>query len=106
MLPMLGVQPVRGRGFSAEEAERRQRVALISHALWQTRFGGARDATGATLEIDGAPSQIIGILPADLQFPKVDADVWEPHTLFPDWEPAAPRAVRVRGSSLGGFGPV
>ncbi len=86
LFPLLGVQPLHGRIFSAREAEQRQHLALISHRFWQSRFGGSQDAIGATIEIDGAPSQIIGILPADFQFLQQNADVWEPHTMFPDWE--------------------
>jgi putative ABC transport system permease protein len=92
LFPLLGVQPLLGRIFSAEETEKRLHLALISHRLWQIRFGGSSDAVGATIELDGAPSQIIGILPADFQFPGLVADVWEPLTMFPDWE--ARRSVR------------
>ncbi len=81
---LLGVQPAYGRTFSEKEADERQRLALISHNFWQARFGGSGDAIGASLVIDGLPSRIIGILPAELQFD--DTEVWEPHTLFPDWE--------------------
>ena len=81
LLPLLGVQPVLGRSFSTEEAEQRQRLALISHRFWQARFGGSHDALGATLVLDGFPCQIIGILPADFQIARLDADVWEPHTM-------------------------
>ena len=79
LLPLLGVQPSLGRNFSTEEAEQRQRLVLISHRFWQARFAGSRDALGATLVLNGVPSQIIGILPADFQVASVDADVWEPH---------------------------
>ena len=96
LFAMLGVQPLHGRIFSAEEAEQRQRLALISHRFWQTRFGGSQDAIGATIEIDGVPSQIIGILPAGLQFLQSNADVWEPHTMFRDWEALR----RARGSGF------
>jgi putative ABC transport system permease protein len=75
-----------GRSFSAEEAEQRQRLAVISHSFWQSRFGGSFDAIGSSIELDGYPSRIIGILPAGFQFGGLDADVWEPHTMFPDWE--------------------
>lgn len=80
LIPLLGVQPVQGRSFSTEEAEQRQRLVLISHRFWQARFGGSHDALGATLVLNGFPSQIIGILPADFQIARFDADVWEPHT--------------------------
>lgn len=80
LLALIGVQPVLGRGFSTEEAEQRQRLVLISHRFWQTRFGGSNEALGATIVLDGLPSEIIGILPADFQIARLDADVWRPHT--------------------------
>lgn len=80
LLSLLGVQPILGRSFSTEEAERRQRLVLISHRFWQARFGGSPDALGATLVLNGIPCQIIGIFPADFQVARVDADVWVPHT--------------------------
>ncbi len=46
LLPLLGVDPVRGRNFSLDEAERRQRVVLISHSFWHTRWGGRRERWG------------------------------------------------------------
>jgi predicted permease len=79
LLSLLGVQPAHGRGFSTEDAEQRQRLVLISHRFWQTRFGGSNDAIGATIVLNGLPSQIIGILPAGFQIARLDADVWVPH---------------------------
>jgi len=92
LLPLLGVQPVRGRSFSTEEAEQRQRVVLISHRFWRARFGGSNDAIGATIVLDGHPSQVIGVLPAGFQIARLTADVWEPHTMSADSE--ARRSVR------------
>ena len=80
LLSLLGIQPVRGRNFSSEETEEQKRLVLISHRFWQARFGGSNDAIGATLVLNGLPSQIIGILPTDFQIATLDADVWEPHT--------------------------
>jgi predicted permease len=79
LLPLLGVQPSLGRGFSTEEAEERQRLILISHRFWQARFAGSHAALGATVVLNGAPSQIIGILPTDFRVASFDADVWEVH---------------------------
>jgi putative ABC transport system permease protein len=81
---LLGVEPAYGRTFSEKEADERQRLALISHNFWQARFGGSVEAIGASLVIDGLPSRIIGVLPAVHGFD--DTEVWEPQTLFPDWE--------------------
>jgi predicted permease len=80
---LLGVQPLLGRTFSEEEAGQRQRLALISHRFWQTRFGGSAEALGAAIELDGMPSCVIGVIPETML---ADADVWEAHTLAPDWE--------------------
>jgi predicted permease len=84
--PLLGVQPLRGRSFSPEEAEERRRLAVISHRFWQTHFGGSLDAIGASIDLDGLPFRIVGIVPADFQFAGLSAEVWEPHTTLPDWE--------------------
>jgi predicted permease len=94
LFALLGVQPLRGRIFSPEEAEQRQRVALISHRFWQARFAASPDAIGATINLDGAPFRIVGILPPDFRFG--DANVWQPHTLYPDWE----NVRRARGSGF------
>ena len=88
---LMGVQPTHGRTFTASEAVERQRLALISHNFWQTRFGGSLDAVGATLVLDRLPSRVIGILPPEFG----DADVWEPHTLYSNWD--ALRSARGAG---------
>jgi putative ABC transport system permease protein len=93
---LLGVQPVRGRMFSAEEAQQRQRLVLISYRFWQTRFGGSRGAIGASINLDGLPSRVIGIMPSTFATFLADADVWEPYTMVPDWEVLR----RVRGSGF------
>ncbi len=81
---ILGVQAYRGRVFSTQEADERRRVAVVSYRFWQSRLGGADNVIGSTIELDGLPSEVIGILPADFRWS--DSDVWEPHTLFPDWD--------------------
>ena len=96
LFPLLGVQPRHGRSFSADEAAERQRLAVISHRFWQARFGGSLDALGASIDLDGHASRIVGVLPDGFQFASLDADVFEAHTLFPDWE--ARRIVRGRDS--------
>lgn len=82
--PLLGIRAVEGRLLTEDDAAQRRRLALISHEFWQERFGGSREAIGASLVLDGAASQIVGVLPPGLL--GQDRDVWEPHTLFPDWE--------------------
>jgi putative ABC transport system permease protein len=84
--PLLGVQPLHGRIFSAKEAGQRERLAVISYNFWQTHFGGSRNAIGSSIDLDRVPLQIVGILPPGFHFAGIGAEVWEPDTLFPDWE--------------------
>lgn len=93
---VLGVQPSRGRMFSAQEAEQRQHLAVISYGFWQSHYRGSEHAIGASVELGGVPYQIIGILPADFRFPRLNADVWQPYTTSPDWESI--QAARGSGS--------
>jgi putative ABC transport system permease protein len=96
LFSLLGIEPAQGRLFTARDAVERQRFALITHRFWQSHFGGSRDAIGASLQLDGAPSQIIGVLPAGFQIPQLEADVWQPHTLAPEFDAA--RAASAAGS--------
>jgi predicted permease len=72
----LGVNPISGRHFTPEEeAEDGAPVVLISYGLWQRRFGGSADAIGGTIDIDGSPIMVIGVMPHGFRF-LFDADVW------------------------------
>ena len=63
-LPLLGVQPLLGRGFFAEEEQPgRDRVAILSHGFWQRRFGASRELLDHQILIDGEPVTVVGILP-------------------------------------------
>lgn len=60
----LGVQPILGRGFLAEEEEgESHKVVVLSHGLWQRRFAADRGVIGRTTSIDGEPYTIIGVMP-------------------------------------------
>jgi putative ABC transport system permease protein len=81
---VLGVATPLGRGFAAEEhgAPGAHPVALISHGMWQTRFGGARDVLGATLLLNGEPVEIVGVVQKEFVGLHADAlDVWLPSAM-------------------------
>jgi len=82
-LPTFGVQPVSGRNFTADEDRRdAAKVALISYALWQARFGGDPRAVGRMINVDGAPVEIVGVLPRDFELPTLEkADLVLPQAL-------------------------
>lgn len=69
LLPMLGVQPELGRGFVPGEEKRGANVALLSHALWQSQFGGDRNVVGRTIQLSGTNFTVIGVMPASFRFP-------------------------------------
>ena len=80
LFEVLGVAPALGRGFlPEEETSGRDRVVVLSHAFWRTRLGGDPGAIGRTITLDGAPHEIVGVMPADFRFPN-DASValWNP----------------------------
>jgi predicted permease len=86
LFPLLGLTPLFGRTFTSDEVEQKARVVVISHGLWQRRFGASPGVLGQTLEIDGVSSQVIGVMPERIQFPERNTQLWEPNTLFSNWE--------------------
>ncbi|HEX9690643.1 MAG TPA: ABC transporter permease [Gemmatimonadales bacterium] len=68
-LPMVGISPVAGRGFTAEEDRAGAApVALIGEGLWERLFSRSPDAVGRSLRLDGVPTEIVGILPSGADF--------------------------------------
>jgi putative ABC transport system permease protein len=85
LLPLLGIRPAAGRVFTeAEDQPGSDRVLLLSPAYWRTRFGGDPSAVGRSLQINGTPHTIVGILPEDFEFPPLRrAEIWAPLALSP-----------------------
>ena len=77
----LGVEPLHGRGFVAEDYEAASPWApaavVLSHRLWQARYGGDPDLVGRTVEVNDEPATVVGILPPGLDFPE-PRDIWAP----------------------------
>jgi predicted permease len=69
VLSMLGISPELGRGFTEEEESRGTRVALISHALWETHFGADKLVLGRSISLSGTPYVVIGVMPSSFRFP-------------------------------------
>jgi predicted permease len=83
---VLGVAPAAGRLFDErDDRPDAPRVVVLSHRLWQRRYGGAADLIGATARINGESFVIAGVLPAEFPLPLRDIDVVTP--LAPDRDP-------------------
>ena len=67
---VLGREPLYGRGFTAkEDTPGNNNVAILSYSLWQRRFGGNPNVVGQSIDLDSNPTTIVGIMPADFDFP-------------------------------------
>jgi putative ABC transport system permease protein len=78
----LGVHPILGRQFSNEERQLglASGATIISHAIWQARFGGRPDALGREVRLDGQRFTVVGVMPRQYAFPYA-AQFWFPITL-------------------------
>ena len=75
---VFGAEPERGRFFMpADEQAGHAPVIVISHALWQRRFGGDESLVGKPITLDGAAYSVVGIAPAGFQYPD-KTDLWLP----------------------------
>jgi putative ABC transport system permease protein len=73
-----GVVPALGRGFSLEnEKPGQDQVTVLSHDLWQKRFGADPNIINKTIVLDGKACEVIGVMPAGLRLPQ-SADLWVP----------------------------
>ena len=82
---VLGAQPVLGRVFTEDEDNKGVQVVVISHGLWQRRFGGSPGIIGQTISLNDQPYEVIGVMPPGFYFmPSREIDIWMPAS-FPPW---------------------
>ncbi len=81
--PVLGVKPLIGRTFAADEyVGNPPSTVIVGYGLWQRRFGADPAIVGKTIAINGIPRTIVGVMPANFDFPKASTDVWSPMPRF------------------------
>jgi predicted permease len=76
----------------AEHEEGRDRVVVLSHALWQSRYGGDVSIVGRQLRLNDEPFTVVGVAPRNFQFPAGNTELWTPLSIVP-----ATGIPRVRG---------
>jgi putative ABC transport system permease protein len=76
VLPLLRVQPVRGRVFTYEEDSKDAHVAIISYRVWQSWFGGDENILGRQIQLNLRPFTVIGVMPPDFYFHTRSIDAW------------------------------
>jgi predicted permease len=97
LLAVLGIHPAQGRFFNEEETSRwtgtlPPPLAILSHELWQTAFGG-RPLVGQTVEVEGRPHEVLGIMPPRADLMDQRTEIWLPLWIHP-------AAAEQRGSHL------
>jgi putative ABC transport system permease protein len=97
LFDVFGVQPQQGRLFVPEDEQAgHAAVAVISHGLWQRRFGGDDEQVGKSITLDGKSYTVVGIAPAGFQYPD-KTDVWIPPLRLAPEVNAQMDVTRVRG---------
>lgn len=80
----LGIQPQLGREFlPAEHEPGKSNVALLSHGLWQRRFGGDPNIVNQTIPLDGQNYIVVGVMPANFHFLDRETEIWTPIAFTP-----------------------
>jgi putative ABC transport system permease protein len=78
LFALFGGSPALGRTFTEAEDQANAKVAVLSHALWQRRFGGDVSVLGTTVLIDREPHEVIGVMPASFATAFTPTELWTP----------------------------
>jgi putative ABC transport system permease protein len=79
LFTVLGVPPEMGRTFhSGEDAAGEDNYVILSHALWEQRFGRDPAIVGRSIELEGVSREVVGVMPADFNFPSPRTQLWVP----------------------------
>ncbi len=83
---VLGRKPAMGRTFTAQEMQLGTHAAIVSYGLWQRRFAGSPNVLAQTLRLNDELYPIVGVMPADFQFPAL-IEIWTPLSMdLQNWQ--------------------
>jgi predicted permease len=84
LMPVLGVQPIRGRMFTREDTlPGAEDVAVLSSEVWRNSFHSDETVVGRIIQVDGVPTRVVGIMPPGYDVHDQKIEVWLPLTLDP-----------------------
>jgi putative ABC transport system permease protein len=84
LFSLLGARAEIGRTFDPEESRPgRDRVVLLSHSLWESKFAGDAGVIGRSVIIDGVTRQVVGVMPPEFNFPSTRTQMWAPARFDP-----------------------
>jgi putative ABC transport system permease protein len=83
LIPMLGIRPLLGRTFSADEEGPETKAVVLSYRLWRRRFGGDPNLVGNSILMNGEKYSVIGVMPRGFQYPDRTTELWLPLGLQP-----------------------
>jgi putative ABC transport system permease protein len=81
-LQIIGRAPILGRIFTSEDERTTAPVLMLSHGVWQDRFGADPEVIGKTVRVDEVERTIVGVMPPGMRFPE-DTSLWIPFSLSP-----------------------
>jgi putative ABC transport system permease protein len=96
--PLLGVKPLLGRTLTdADDRPKAPRVVVLSHRLWEDRFGSDPKVIGRVIRVNDNPIEVVGVMPPGFRFLYQDIDMWSPFQLDrnQDWRRTAGRFMNV-----------
>jgi putative ABC transport system permease protein len=81
---ILGVKAARGRTFLPEDEQPgHEQVVVLKHSFWQQHFGGNPDIVGKEISLNRKPFTVVGVMPADFNYPYNSGEMWTPQVFTP-----------------------
>ena len=102
LFSLLGVQPMLGRTFLPKEDEPGNHVVILSHGLWQRRFGADRGIIGKSVTLDGQQFQVVGVMPPRFTFPisVISPELWIPMSILGESKDGSPPMTEQRDTDF------
>jgi predicted permease len=90
---LLGTPPLAGRTFVTDDFKDAAAAVVISHGLWQQRYGSDPRVIGRTMQLDGTTAEIVGVMPPGFELPTADVQLWRPLWFGPNWQQEGARRI-------------